>query len=109
MATITVQDVTAAAGTAVTFASAAGGGDVINTPGERVYLLVRNADASSKTVTIAVPGTLWNGQAAPDTAVTVSAGTTKAIPLGANYLDSNGQASVTYSDVTSTTIAAVRM
>ena len=109
MATITVQDVTAAAGTTVTFASAAGGGDVINTPGERVHLLVRNADASDKTVTIAVPGTLWNGQAAPDSAVTVTAGTTKAIPLGPNYLDSNGQASVTYSAVTSVTIAAVRV
>lgn len=108
MATLTTQTMTPVGGTALTTASAAGGGDAVNRPGKGMYLNVRNGDASPITVTIAVPGNLWNGQAAPDTEVTVAATSEKMIPIDARYANSSNQAVVTYSAVTSVTVAALQ-
>lgn len=107
MAVLTTQTITDVAGTAITFASANAGGDKANRPGPKLYALVKNGDASSTTVTVVVPGTEWNGVAKPDTAITVAAGATKAIPLDARYANSSNQVDLTYSSVTSLTIAIV--
>lgn len=107
MAALTLQTA-AIAGTTVTYANAAGGGDTVANPSRGQALLVVNGDASSTTVTVAVPGNAWNGAAAPDTAVTVAAGATKLIALDQRYADpSTGLGAITYSSVTSLTIAWV--
>lgn len=96
-------------GTEVTFQAAAGGGDTVQ-PGDNVFLRVRNADASDKTVTIVVPGT-QHGQNNPDVAVVVTAAEQRDIgPLTRDLADpSDGLIHVTYSAVTSVTVAACRL
>lgn len=98
----------AVAGSTLTLASANVDGNWVVKPGPGVYLIAKNGDASPTTVTVAVPGNAWNGQANPDTAVTVAAGAEKAIPLRAEYADSNNRANITYSSVTSLTVGAYR-
>lgn len=94
-------------GQAITMAAAGGSGDLLQ-PNERGALLVRNADATSKTVTVAVPGTEY-GQERPDIAVVVAAGEFALIgPLPADLGDlTDGKVHVTYSATTSVTVAAV--
>lgn len=96
-------------GVALTFAAASGGGDTIS-PGSTTCLLVRNGDASSKTVTIVVPGTKY-GQANPDISAAVAAGVTAVFgPFGSDLADpADGLIDVTYSAVTSVTVAALRI
>lgn len=96
-------------GTEVTYAAASGGGDTV-APGDDVFLHVKNADASDKTVTLVRPGTEF-GQANPDVAVVVTAGEQRMIgPLSREFADaSTGLISVTYSAVTSVTVAACRL
>lgn len=112
MAELTVQ-ASAVAGTAITFGAAAAGGDSFNNTGAnagRVILLVKNGDASGKTVTVnsQVP---CNQGFDHDQAVTVAAGATEAIgPFAPDrWNDSSGLVQVTYSAVTSVTVAAVRV
>jgi hypothetical protein len=111
MATLSAQT-TAVSGTAITFSAASGGGDKFaNSGNER--LLVRNDDASSVTVTIDSPGTCNFGAAADsnhDLVVTVAAGAEKWIgPFSQDrFNDSNGFVNITYSGVTSLTVAVVR-
>lgn len=95
-------------GTEVTYASAAAGGDTVK-PGDRVFLHVKNGDASDHTVTIGVPGTLY-GQAKADVGVTVTAGEERMIgPLPAKLQNSSGLVDISYDAVTSVTVAAVRI
>jgi hypothetical protein len=107
MALLTPQTA-AVTGTVLTMAAANGGGDTI-VGGSTVYLLVRNGDASSKTVTIVRPGTTY-GTADPDIAVVVTAGNIAIIgPIPAEFADpADGQVDISYSAVTSVTVAAVR-
>lgn len=105
MAALSRQSITKA-GAAVTFASAAGGGDTLANPTAWDVLLIKNGDTSSKTVTLVVPGTDWNGQAIADTPVVVPAGETWAVKLDPRYA-SSGTLSITYSAVTSVTVAVV--
>ena len=107
MATLAYQQ-SAIGGAAVTMAAASGGGDKV-APNKRGALLVTNGDASSKTVTIAVPGNTKYGQANPDVAVVVAAGVTKLIgPFASDLADpTDGKVAITYSAVTSVTVAAV--
>lgn len=95
----------------VTFAAAAGGGDTVAVqPGESVRLYVKNGDASAKTVTVVDPRTQY-GQPSPDMAVVVAngnAGHTE-ITIPPEFADpATGLVSITYSAVTSVTVAAVR-
>lgn len=107
MAALTVQRPTITS-PAVTLAAAAGGGDTIK-PGENTYLLVRNADASSKTVTVVRAGTEY-GQANPDVATVVLTLTTVLIPIPKEFRDSaDGLVDITYSAVTSLTVAALEL
>jgi hypothetical protein len=95
-------------GVALTFTACAGGGDTVRT-GDRTYLLFKNADASSKTITIAVPGNTAYAQANPANAVVVAAGVTSLIgPIDAQFATPGTNpptAAITYSAVTSCTIA----
>lgn len=104
MALLTKQTIQVT-GTTPTYGAASAGGDTVR-PGERTVLHVLNADASPKTVTVVVPGTRF-GQANPDVAVTVAAGEEEFILLTREQADADGLVSITYSDVTSLTVAAL--
>lgn len=108
MAAITVQSASPT-GTALSFVAASGGGDTLNVTND-VYLFVRNGDASSKTVTVVRAGNDAYGQAIPDIAVVVVAGATAVIgPIPPAFRDpGDGLVDVTYSAVTSVTVAAMR-
>lgn len=93
-------------GTTLNYVAATAGGDRVTT-GSNIYLLVRNGGGASVTVTLATPGTIFNGQQIPDTTVAVAAGADVIIPANANYRDTDGRAAITYSDVTSLTVAAI--
>lgn len=107
MATLDVQDAQVQ-GATLTFASASGGGDAVSARGG-VFLLVRNADASPKTVTLVRPGTEF-GVAVPDVPFAVAAGTTALLgPIPSDFTDPDtGLVGITYSAVTSVTVAAFR-
>jgi hypothetical protein len=111
MATLSVQTA-AIAGTAVTFAAAAGGGDQFANSGNERFV-VKNGGGSPITVTIDSPGTCSFGttaNAAHDLAVAVAAGAETMIgPFATDkYSDSNGNVQITYSGVTTVTVAVVR-
>lgn len=94
---------------AVTFASAAGGGDTAPT-GDNVLLVVKNGDASSKTVTLTTTQTVA-GLAVADVAVVVTAGSQAVIPLTPKrlYADANGRVAIAYSAVTSVTVGVLAL
>lgn len=108
MATLTTQ-VIGQAGTAITFSNAtASGGDQCAT-GDGVKLLINNASASSVTATLVTPGTVDGDLAIADRTFTVAAGAIGAIPMTDRYRDpATGLATVTYSAVTSVTVAVIR-
>ena len=94
-------------GLPITFSAAAGGGDSAVCHRQSM-LLVRNGDASSKDVTLATPGTV-DGLAVADRTISVAAGVTTANPLDPDvYGDADGTVAITYSAVTSVTVAVVR-
>lgn len=98
----------AVAGTAIAFSAATVSGDTVpDNPNGGV--LVKNDDVSAKTVTVVVPGNTRFGQAEPDVAVTVAAGETRLIgPLPSELADpTDGLVHLTYSAVTSLSVAAV--
>lgn len=89
--------------------AATSGGDTAPT-GAGVFLVVKNADASSHTVTLATPETVDGDLAVADRTVTVAAGKTELIPLTARYRDpSTGRAAITYDAVTSVSVAVFRV
>jgi hypothetical protein len=102
MAVLAVQD--ASAGLAPTFVAATAGGDTVSTDGAGrgagwdlgLVLLVRNGDVAAKTVTV-------EGA----TALIVAAGGEGIIPVPLKHF--GAPAAVTYSAVTSVTVAAVKI
>lgn len=89
------------------YAAASSGGDKAAT-GSGVLLLVKNGDAASHTVTLAVPQTV-DTLAVSARTVTVPAGDTAVIPLQDLYKNPSTQlASWTYDAVTSVTVAVIR-
>jgi hypothetical protein len=107
MAELTVLD-SARTGTEIAFAAAAGGGDKFDNNGN-VLLHVINGDASPKTVTIISEKTV-DGQAVADPAGAVAAGAQAVFgPFPPSiYNDGDGHVNITYSAVTSVTVAAIR-
>lgn len=91
-------------GTAITYAAAAAGGDTLGRTNGGV-LRVKNGGAGSVTVTVVTPGNTKYGQADPDVPVTVAAGAEVAIGPFPDALAVDGVISVTYSAVTSVTVA----
>lgn len=109
MATVSAAGITRD-GTAVTYATASGGGDKVK-PGDGVFLLVKNGSGSSLTVTISGVGQTSYGVDNPDKTFTVAAGADKAIPLLTAYgdPDDSGLASIGWSTTTTVTFAALRI
>jgi hypothetical protein len=97
-------------GTNPNFVAAAGGGDKV-APSDRGYLHVRNGSGGSITVTVDVPGTTKYGQNTPNVPVAVAAGAEKIIgPFPADLADpTDGLVAITYSGVTSLTVAAITL
>ena len=111
MANLNAQELSG--GILPTFASCASGGDTVPVGG-RTLVLVQNDDASGHTVTIAkqrdevtVPG--YGTLTTSDISQLIGAGDLGAFYPAPNVYGSGGRASVTYDDVTSTTIAVLRL
>lgn len=112
--TIHSQDID---GIAITFENAAAGGDTfVNDATERTYIIAKNADASSTNITFTnqltaekVPG--FGQIDFSDKVIAVAAGATKVIgPFKAKqWNNTSGAVAVSYSSVTSLTMAAVKM
>lgn len=92
-------------GSASTMTAAAGGGDTAPC-GDGNFLEVLNGDASSKTVTLATPGT-YQGLAIADRAVVIPAGERWKIPLPQNTYGQD--VTITYSAVTSVTVGVFKI
>jgi hypothetical protein len=88
-------------------AAAAGGGDTAEC-GAGIFFVMKNADASPKTATIATPGSV-SGLAVADATLVVAAGETGIIPLPRLFAGATGRAAITYSAVTSVTVAVLRL
>lgn len=87
--------------------AAAAGGDTAPC-GDGRFLYVANGGASPITVTVATPGEV-KGLAVADAALVVAAGAAGAIPLTRLFAGAGGRASITYSAVTSVTVAAYEL
>lgn len=114
MALLASSVCTPGSSTAVSFVAAASGGDTVAfTPGKNKLLLVKNDDASSKTPTVVVQRT--QARVGGDVftrasiATAVAAGAVRAIPLTEAYVDASGLINITYSAVTSVTVAVLEM
>ena len=107
MAAITVQEVDST-GIDLNFVAAAGGGDTFDNSAANTTFFIKNDDASQKTVTFQTDAVSDGDLAITDRAITVDAGdVTQVGPFNTNvYGDVDNIISVTYSDVTSVTVAA---
>lgn len=89
--------------------AATSGGDDCQT-GAGIFLVVKNGDSASHTVTVVTPGTVDGDLAVTDRAVPVAAGKIEFIPLTATYRNpSTGRANVTYDAVTTVSVAVIRV
>src|SRR5687768_15002057 len=91
---------------AVAVAAAGGGDSAPCGPGRA--LVVINGGGASVTVTVASPGTV-SGLDVENPAVVVSAGDTGILPLPRLLAGANGRAAITYSGVTSVSVAVVEV
>lgn len=111
MATLTTQ-VVKRTGVVPTYAAAAGGGDRF-TPDANTFLHVKNGSAGSITVTVAATKVPTPDMTIASVAVAIAAGAEKMIgPLPADVFaatDGSGLADITYSGVTSLTVAVVKV
>lgn len=91
------------------FVAASGGGDTCET-GNNVKLLVKNAGATTPTVTLATPETVDGDLTVQDRVVTIPANATLfAIPVTERYRNpATGRANITYSAATDLTICVLR-
>lgn len=118
MAQLSIQT-TAIGGLVPSFASAAAGGDAFVDDGlERTFLRVKNGGGSSVTVTVApvtpttvaAPGVTPGPVSLPSYSVAVAASADAMIgPFPMAYRDASGNINVTYSAVTSVTVAAIKV
>lgn len=109
MALLAVQQASLS-GTPVTYTAAAGGGDTIALPHDKVALRIKNGGGAGITASIAFPGTTPYGVANPvRTTSSIAAGAEVVVgPIPLSAADPvTGLVSVTYSGVTSVTVAAV--
>lgn len=110
MAAIAVKNIAYPATAGPTFVAANAGGDTV-VPGDRTRLIVKNGGGAPITVTIPVfPATLATGAAQPAHTVSVpAAGEMWIGPLNtASYANpANGLAAISYSGVTTVTVAAI--
>lgn len=110
MATLTVQDLKRT-GLAPTYAAASAGGDKF-APSKDTFLHVKNGSAGALTVTVVTPNSLIPDVAIADVAVSVPAAGERMIgPFPYEHFanSADGLCDITYSGVTSLTVAAVRI
>lgn len=108
MATLSYEQ-SKAVGEELTMAAASAGGDKV-APNPRGAVLVRNGDASSKTVTVDVPGNDKYGSARPNIAFAVPAGAIASLgPFPADLAGDDGLVALTYSAVTNVFVGAVQI
>lgn len=108
MATLASQQIVLT-GLAPTFAAAAGGGDKVP-PGDHSFLAVRNASGSPITVTVdSVAPSNYGDDANLVVSIPATTGEKWIGPLTAQrFAGADGLVAVTYSGVTTLTVAAVR-
>lgn len=110
MATLSTQNISRA-GVTPTYGACAGGGDRF-TPDKDTFLHVKNASGGALTVTIAATKVPLPNMTVANVAVSVGAGSEKMIgPFPYDMFaasDGSGLADITYSGVTSLTIAVVK-
>lgn len=96
------------AGTNPGLVAATAGGDKV-APNDRGALLVRNGSAASINVTVVIPGNTKYGEPNPDKVIAVPAGADRLIgPFPFDLADSvDGLVAITYSAVTTVTVAAI--
>ncbi len=105
MAVLSVQQI-GRSGLNPSYAAAAGGGDTVPNDA-RTFLHVKNGSVSEITLTIQTPNTV-DGLAVTDRTVAIPASGERMIgPFPTDYYGST--LTLTYSDVTTLTIAAVRL
>lgn len=109
MATLTVQSVIGLSGVTPTYAAAASGGDKFPNDGKTLFH-AKNGSGSPITVTVASLVTCNQGQT-HNNAVVVGANSEEMIgPFDqSRFSDGTGLVSVTYSGVTSLTVAALKV
>jgi len=111
MALLALQTIVAA-GLAPTTTAAAAGGDTValaSATDVNSFLQVTNGGGSPITVTLADPGTTPAGNTTTAPANSVAAGATKLFPLNPALVNaSTGLISISYSAVTTVTVAAIR-
>ena len=115
MATLTIQTISESGINNVSYASAAGGGDVVDNNGN-VFLHIKNGSGGELTVTITAQVTSVDnglyGELTKANASIAIAGSGEAF-IGpftpAAYNNSHAQIAITYSGVTSLTIAALQL
>ena len=106
MATLTAQSIVQT-GLEATYASAAGGGDEFaNNDGKKKIIHIKNGDASDMTLTIVTQNSV-GGLAVADQTVVVTGTEERFVgPFNTGYFnDGDGNVQLTYSAVTSVTIA----
>lgn len=109
MADLATQEITLG-GLGAAYAAAGAGGDTL-TPGEDVFLHVKNGGAGAITVTIVTPNTSIGGLAITDAGGSVPAAGDRFFgPFPAQHFarSSDGKADITYSGVTSVTLAVLK-
>lgn len=117
MATLTRQTIVEA-GLTPTFASCAGGGDVVDNSDGKTFLYVKNGSGGSLTVTIAAASGA-SSISDPKYGTLSKSAVAKAVGAGADAIigpfkkqgfnNSSEQLAITYSGVTSLTIAALKI
>lgn len=112
MAALTLHNVSPS-GKTVSYVAAAGGGDTVKA-GSRTFISVRNGGGGSVTVTVNDTKTKAPAGAAefdPDLEVVIAPSTEKVIgPLPAErFANLSGNAEISYSGVTSVTVAALKV
>jgi hypothetical protein len=111
MAALTIQTLSSA-GTAPTFSAATTSDTTFYGSGHNTFVVYKNGDSASHTLTVDVGGATSYGVANPDATFTIPATTGQVwIPLNAGYDDGNGLAEVTLTldAATSVTVAVVRL
>ena len=108
MATLGIQQIARAA-LNPTFTSASGGGDDFLNDGKQ-FVVLKNTDASSRTVTFVTTFTV-DGRAVEDLAIAVPAATTIYVgPFKTTYYnDTNGKLGMTYSATTNLSLAILEL
>ena len=106
MALLTTQQMTSA-GAALTLAAANVGGDTADISNGRTFLWCKNGSGGAITVTLATPGTVDGDLAVADRTVSVPATTGERLIGPLSPAAYGSIVSITYSGVTSFTVAAV--